>query len=179
MSCRSACSVPDLHPLTWPAVKLLGLSPPPPSASSHLLHNYSLSDWVIITAAIKSGFRSTPAFALWLCSVCRPLLLLLCRGVITCTSAGTKRQTQESYSVAPSGGRSTRILYLSKSRNIKVHVLKVTSKSAHYEEWFLSKCIVLEHDVIQILSLTNTCKSILMLYFINLEPIIDTLCTTG
>lgn len=71
MSIRSACSVPDLLPLTWPAVKLLVLSPPPPSASSHLLHNYSLSDGAIITAAIKSGFRSAPVFLLWLCSICQ------------------------------------------------------------------------------------------------------------
>lgn len=85
MSSRSACSVPDLLPLTWPVVKLLVLSPPPPSASSHLLHNYSLSDGVIITAAIKSGFRSTPVFLPWL------LLLLLWWEA--CEQSGSKCQT--------------------------------------------------------------------------------------
>lgn len=65
-SSRSACSVLDLLTLTWPVVKLLMLSPPPPTVSSHVLHNYSLSDGVIITAEIKSGFRSAPVFLLWL-----------------------------------------------------------------------------------------------------------------
>ncbi|KAK5910776.1 hypothetical protein CgunFtcFv8_005011 [Champsocephalus gunnari] len=53
---------PGLLPLTWPAVKLLLLCPPPPSASSHPPHNYRRSDGVIITAAIKPGFRSAAVF---------------------------------------------------------------------------------------------------------------------